>query len=114
MSRHVFPLDGRRALRIEHSGGKAATLAQLLHAKSFGELDMDAQVVAWSRVRFLLDEHPAEFAAFLGGVKGQLDQQGYPSSADLPGLQRRLLKELFGWTPADFDTAWADWAQLKR
>ena len=29
MSRHVFPLDGRRALRIEHSGGKAATLARL-------------------------------------------------------------------------------------
>jgi len=53
-------------------------------------------------------------AAFLGGVKGQLDAQGYPSGSDLPGLQRTLLKDLFGWTPADFDAAWTEWAQQPR
>lgn len=91
------------------SSGKAATFAQLVHAKSFSELEMDDQVCAWSRLRFLADEHPDQLAAFLGGVKGQLDEAGYPSGADLPGLQRRLLKELWGWTPADFDAAWTAW-----
>jgi hypothetical protein len=91
------------------ASGKAATFAQLLHAKSFAELSMDAQICAWSRLRFLADEHPERLAAFLGGVKGQLDAQGYPSGEDLPGLQRRLLKELWDWTPADFDVAWTAW-----
>lgn len=94
--------------------GKAPTFAQLLHAKSFAELDMDAQVCAWSRLRFLADEHGERFAAFLGGVKGQLDAAGYPSGEDLPGLQRRLLKELWDWTPADFDAAWTAWATRGR
>jgi hypothetical protein len=93
------------------AAGKAPTFAQLVHAKSFAELDMDAQVCAWSRLRFLADEHPAELAAFLGGVKGQLDAAGYPSGADLPGLQRSLLKELWGWTPAEFDAAWTAWVE---
>jgi hypothetical protein len=108
------PKDWWAAARKLAASGKAATFAQLLHARSFGELDMDAQVVAWSRVRFLMDAHPEACAAFLGGVKGQLDAQGYPDGSDLPGLQRRLLKDLLGWTPADFDTAWTEWAQLPR
>lgn len=91
------------------AAGKAPTFAQLLHAKSFGELDMDAQICAWSRLRFLADEHPERLAAFLGGVKGQLDAAGYPSGEDLPGLQRRLLEELWDWSPADFDAAWLAW-----
>lgn len=96
------------------AAGKAPTFAQLLHAKSFGELDMDAQICAWSRLRFLADLHPQALAAFLGGVKGQLDAAGYPSGEDLPGLQRRLLKELWGWTPADFDAAWLAWVLAGR
>lgn len=108
------PKDWWEAARKLAASGKAANCAQLLHAKSFGDLDLDRQVAAWSRVRFLLDEHPVEFAAFLGGVKGQLDAQGYPSGGDLPELQRRLLKELWGWTPADFDDAWSTWARAAR
>jgi len=108
------PKDWWDAARKLAASGKAANFAQLLHAKSFSDLDLERQVAAWSRVRFLLDEHPTQFAAFLGGVKGQLDAQGYPSGSDLPELQRRLLKELFDWTPADFDTAWTAWAQSAR
>jgi hypothetical protein len=108
------PSDWWEAARKLAASGKAATFAQLLHARSFGELDMDAQVVAWSIVRFLMDAHPEAFAAFLGGVKGQLDSQGYPDGSDLPGLQRRLLKDLLGWTPADLDAAWGEWAQQPR
>jgi hypothetical protein len=91
------------------AAGKAPSFATLMHAKTFDELDMDAQITGWSRVRFLSSEHPAAFAALLGGIKGQLDAAGYPSGADLPGLQRALFAEHFGWTPAEFDTAWSAW-----
>jgi hypothetical protein len=104
------PKDWSEAARKLAATNKAANFATLLHAKSFSELDMDLQIAAWSRVCFLLEEKPEAFAAFLGGVKGQLDAQGYPTGNDLPDLQRRLLKELFGWTPADFDAAWEAWA----
>jgi hypothetical protein len=108
------PSDWWEASRKLAASGKAANFAQLLHTKSFSELELDLQIAAWSRVRFLLDEHPQAFAAFLGGVKGQLDAQGYPTGSDLPELQRRLLKELLGWTPADFDAAWTTWATAPR
>jgi hypothetical protein len=102
-----------RAAKLVEAG-KAPTFAQLVHTKSFAELDLDAQVCAWSRLRFLADEHPRELAAFLGGVKGQLDGAGYPSGSDLPGLQRSLLQSLWGWTPADFDAAWTAWVRRRR
>jgi hypothetical protein len=103
------PSDWTKAARELVRKEKAATTAALMHAKAFGELDMDANVVCWSRVRFLIDVHPDAFARFLGGIKGQLDAQGYPTGADLEGLQRNLLKEIWGWTPADLDQAWETW-----
>ena len=84
--------------------------AQLMRFKDFGSMDRDANVAAWSRVRFLIDEHPATLAVLLGRVKGQLDEAGYPTGRDLEGLQRRNLKDLFGWSPAQLDQAWAAWA----
>lgn len=84
-------------------------LARLLHVQSFSDLSIDDHVSALSMVRFLVREHPERFAAFLGALKGQLDERGYPSGEDLVGLQRRLLKELWGWTVADFDAAWQAW-----
>ncbi|HKE02298.1 MAG TPA: hypothetical protein VKE69_14870 [Planctomycetota bacterium] len=93
--------------------GKAATLAELMHKNSFGDLTRADHVIAWSKVRFLLDAHGDAFAKLVGGVKGQLDERGYPSGRDLPGLQRTLLRELFGWTPDAFDRAWAEWVRKK-
>ena len=103
------PSDWAAAARKLASSGKAVSLAELMHRKSFGELERDAAVVAWSMVRFLIDEHPASFAPFLGDVKGQLDEKGYPTGSDLPGLQRASLKRLFGWSPAELDQEWRAW-----
>jgi len=104
------PSDWGDAVQKLVAQKKAITLAQLLHAKEFGELDADAHLVAWSMVRFLIEEHPAELAKILGGIKGQLDAEGRPSGKDLTDLQRRLFKEVGGWTPAEFDEAWKKWA----
>jgi hypothetical protein len=107
-----FPSDWDAAVARLVARKKAATLAELLHAKEFGELDADAHLVAWSKVRFLVEEHPAKLAAILGGVKGQLDEAGRPTGRDLTDLQRRLFREA-GWTPAAFDEEWSLWAAAR-
>lgn len=90
--------------------GKAPTFAAMLRWNAFHDLDEEAHRAAWSRVRFLVNMHPEKLARFIGGVKGQLDENGYPSGDDLVGLRRKLLKEIWGWSPNDFDEAWKAWA----
>ena len=108
------PSDWNEAARKLVARGKAPRLAELMAAKGFSELDDDANIAVWSIARFLLDEHGEPFAGFLGGIKGQLDAAGYPSGADLPDLQRRLLRELWGWSPADLDAAWKAWVLARE
>ena len=106
------PEDWGKAARAIEVSGKDRSLADLLHAKEFGELDMPANIMAWSKVRFLLDTQPEKFAQFLGLVKGQLDAKGVPNGEKLDDLQRQALRDLWGWSPAEFDVAWKVW--LKR
>lgn len=86
-------------------------IATLMTFQTLGQLSEQDAASCWSRVRFLTDVHPEPFAAFLGGIKGQLDAQGYPSGADLDGLQRTLWKTHFQWTPQEFDTAYFAWLE---
>jgi hypothetical protein len=104
------PKDWNAAARKLAAAGDQARLAQLMGIHEVGELQESAKITCWSMVRFLLDEHGDAFAEFLGGVKGQLDEQGYPSGDDLPALQRKLMKALWSWTPGSFDEAWVAWA----
>lgn len=103
------PPDWNKAARQIVAAKKDRSLADLMRVKEFGELDMDANIVAWSKVRFLLDAEGEKFAKFLGIVKGQLDAQGVPHGANLEDLQRNALRDLWGWTPADLDAAWRAW-----
>ncbi|KAA3607891.1 MAG: hypothetical protein DWQ01_12450 [Planctomycetota bacterium] len=97
----------KMAVRLSKSR-KCPKFSELLHRATVGQMSEDEHIMAWSMVRFLLDQHPDAFAAFLGGVKGQLDSRGYPTGKDLQGLQRKLLKEHFGWTPLQLEQAWKD------
>ena len=104
---------GAAALKLVASD-KAPRLAELSACHEFGELGIDGIVSAWSMTRFLIDEHGDEYARLLAGIKGQLDDKGMQSGADLPGLQRRLFQELWGWSAADFDTAWRAWVKAPK
>jgi hypothetical protein len=95
-------------------GGKSGGLADLMYAKNHAELTTERALVAWSMVRFLIEEKGAEFAGFLGDVKGQLDAAGMPTGANLVDLQREKLRERFQWTPQQFDEAWKAWLTTKR
>lgn len=100
---------GERARKLAASS-KSATLAQLSSAKMYSELGLDGMVQSWSITRFLMEEHPEKYADFLGRIKGQLDANGLQTGANLPDLQRNALKDIWGWTSADLDTAWRAWA----
>jgi len=84
-------------------------MAELFNRRTLGSLSEMEAVSCWSRVRFLMEEHPDKFAQLLGILKGQLDSEGYPTGDDLDGLQRRTFRELWSWSFADFDAAWKAW-----
>lgn len=105
------PPDWKAAARKIEAAKDDRSLAELLHAKEFAQLDMPANIVAWSKVRFLIETEPDKFAKFIGLVKGQLDAQGVPNGQNLEDLQRNALRDLWGWTPADFDAAWRAWVK---
>lgn len=106
----TYPADWPDAVRKMLSRGRSKPFAELMYVKEVGALDRDALFTVWSMTRFLIDTQPDGLAKFLGGVKGQLDEQGSPSGKDLPSLQRKLLKDVFGWTPQSFDEVWRAWA----
>lgn len=105
------PRDWGAAAKKLVASGKQKRLAEIWALKEAAELDLDEKLTCWSMARFLIEEHPEKLASFLGGVKGQLDEQQQPTGRDLPGLQRRLLKEIWSWSTPEFDAAWAAWVQ---
>lgn len=106
----TYPDDWSDAVRKMLVRGRSKTLAELMYVKEVGALDREGLFTVWSMVRFLIDEHPEALAKLLAGTKGQLDEKGYPTGTDLPGLQRKLLKEHFALTPQAFDEVWRAWA----
>ncbi len=105
------PKDFALAAKRLVATSKPRSLAELTEVKEFGELSQEDQVAVWSRVRFLIEARPEECAKLLGGIKGQLDEKKLPSGTDLPGLQRKLLQEIAGWTTFSFDDAWKTWVK---
>lgn len=108
------PSDPWAAARKLAQSGKSSGLVDVLYAKNHSELDGERALLAWTVVRFLIDEHGEAFARFAGDVKGQLGPDGRPSGANLLDLQREKLRERFGWTPQQLDQAWRAWLTAKR
>jgi hypothetical protein len=89
--------------------GKAANLATLMRAKGPADLDRNDHLTAWSMTCFFLEKHPEKFAQFLGVLKGQLDERGYPTGRDMVALQRKQFKEIWNWTTKQTEEAWLAW-----
>ncbi len=107
----VAPADWSAQARKMIATGDHWKTANLMRIREVGELTPDALCTSWSMTRFLIEEHPRELAALLGGLKGQLDAQGFPNGSDMPGIQRKLLKEIFDWTPQTLDEKWVEWVK---
>ena len=93
---------------------KHTPVATLMAARRPDDLDKAANVTAWSITKFLIEEHPDNYAKLIGAVKGQLDERGYPSGSDLKGLQRSKLREHWSWTPIQLEEAWLAWLLEKE
>lgn len=106
----VAPPNWSEEVRKMIARGRHKSLAELMYVKETGALDADALYTCWSMTRFLIEEHPDELAKILAGLKGQLDEKGFPTGNDLPSLQRRYFKDVGGWTPQSFDEVWKAWA----
>jgi len=91
--------------------GKAATLADLVHKKSFNDIGREDHVIAWSKVDFLVRGVPQGFPKLLNGIKGKTDDRNLPIGTDLIGTQRDVVRAEFGWTFAEFDAEWEKWVR---
>jgi hypothetical protein len=100
----------KEALKLV-KGGDAPRLAQLQSRRSFGELEVDDHITAWSMVEFLATEHPAAFALIIDDMSGRKDERGHTDSNDLGGAMRTAFKERLGMTYSQFDEAWAEWVR---
>lgn len=106
----VAPPDWSDQVRKMILRGKQSKVAELMYVTETGALDPNDLYTCWSVARFMIEEHPNEWAKILGGLKGQLDAAGFSNGSDMPGLQRKLMKDVLQWTPQMFDEHWVAWA----
>lgn len=99
--------DARKLARKEDH----ASVPVLMAAQGPADLDLDANITCWSITSFLIETRPEGYAKLIGGLKAQLDEQGYPTGADLDDLQRELFREIWDWTPMQLEQAWLAWVQ---
>ena len=109
-----FPSDWDKELRKMVRRKKHPSFVDLMHRRNLDHLSDPEHMAAWSVTRFLMEEHPTELARFVALVKGQVDEQGAPTGADLLGLQRRALREVWGWTPREVEEGWTRWLLDRR
>ena len=107
------PGDWNKELKKLLRKDRVTSYAHLMRIQSFGDMTQDHHVSAYGLVRFLIDEKPEELAKFIGAIKGQLDDRGYPDGSNLRVLQREKLREYFGWTPALLDARYRAWIEAR-
>jgi hypothetical protein len=55
---------------------------------------------------------PDAFTKFLWAMKSCKDERGVPTGANLNEYQRKIFKECFEMSYAEFDEAWRAWAMV--
>jgi hypothetical protein len=91
------------------SSGKASRLAELMSMKEYSDLTLDRHYATWSMVQFLIQTNPDGWAKFNDALHGITNEHGLPDSTNLPEIHREKFKEHFGYSYAEFDTAWREW-----
>jgi hypothetical protein len=71
--------------------------------------DFTKHVMVWSRIDFLLEAKPAEFAKFLRLMKS-LGTNGVPRRLVLE-MQQDAMETVFHWNADEFDQQWCQWVK---
>ena len=95
----------RVRLRVDNDvWPKADDLCALMDAR---KLDFVSNMMAWSRVDFLLTTAPDKFAAFVAQMKAPvINEARQPTAEELVQRQTEALRAALGYDAAAFDTAW--------
>lgn len=108
-------LDWAASMRLRVQHGNFTPLRDALLWLEDQTLDYGDHLAVWSRVDFLLREHPVGFGKLVRAVKGP-EARGAPLSPNPEQIARRQLDALetvFGWTPDAFDEAWCAFVKAK-
>ena len=87
----------------------APSMAQLMALRSYADLELEHHFSSWSRVEYLLQEHPGFLARLLAALKGRTDAAGLADGSGVADAQREVFRDELGMSYAQFDRAWADW-----
>ena len=91
------------------ASGDAPRLGEMVGFANYGDLELDHHFTTWSMVDFLAKEHPDALAALVRGLKGIVDEAGYPDGTLVDDRQRALFREHLGMSYLQFDEAWRAW-----
>jgi hypothetical protein len=96
--------------RVKHEvAPPASTMANWM---DYAKLKFTNHLMVWSRVDYLIQEHPEKFASFVSkfkaGIPGVKSYQ-LPTEDQIRAHQKAVFMEMFGWTWEDFDQAWSKW-----
>jgi hypothetical protein len=92
--------------------GEALRMAELVHLKGYGELELRHHYTTWSVVDWMIQTNPDGLACFVGELTGLVNDQGIADGSRMPDAHRDAVKECFGLSYAQLDAAWAEWVKL--
>jgi len=99
--------------RMIHAGS-APTLAEMVHLRTFAELDLRHHYASWSMTKFLVDEYPAGYACLNAELHGIKNSKGLNDGGRMTDRHRRSFARCVGLSYAEFDQAWREWAMRQE
>lgn len=97
--------EARRLVRTE----RAPRLAELANVLSYGELNAEHHLVAWSMMDFLVRAEPEALARILDDLKGRTTEDGRMDGANLRDHVRTAFRTHLSATYPQFDQRWREW-----
>ena len=101
--------DWKTAVRKLVQSGEAPRLAEMVALRTYAEFELKHHYTCWSMTAFMIEELPEKYACLNGGLHGIKGPDGRPDGTKMLDKHRRLFKECFGMSYAQFDTAWRQW-----
>ncbi len=99
------------AVRKLIARGQTPRMAELIHLKGYGELELRHHYTTWSIVDWLVRTDPDGLACFVGDLTGLVNEHGIADGSNMPDAHRSAVKKCLGRSYAQLDAAWAEWAQ---
>jgi hypothetical protein len=90
---------------------QAVRMAELIHLKGYGELELRHHYTTWSMVDWMLQTNPDGMACFVSRLTGLLNEHSVPDGSGMPDAHRDAVKDCFGMSYAQLDSAWAEWVK---